>query len=259
MGWVGRALAAGAVLAGATAVRMLALDVREAAQARDALEAASRGLEHDGSFGPPGGEALRIAVLGDSTAAGLGVADVDEAWPRQVAARLAARCQRPVELRCAAARGHRLRTILDLQVPRLAAWLEDGWQPDLVLVSAGGNDALGRRLPSAVRRDQRRLVAALREIGPGTEVVLVACPRIDDAPRIGRLLGIGLAVLSVTTRHAQVAQARHDGHRVLLLGRYGPSFYAADGFHASARAHAWAADRTVAALAPLQGSWRVHG
>ncbi len=245
----------GATAVGAAAARALARDVREAAVVRDELEGAPPLPVLDGLVGAGRRPALRVAVLGDSTAAGLGLDDPQLAWPWQTAQRLSARIDRLVDLRQFASRGHRLRTVLEEQVPRLVALAPD-WEPDLVLLSAGGNDALGMRPPWSVARDQHRLVVALREACPRAHLLLVGCPRLDDGPGVGPALSAGLAAVSEATRRAQMAQARRAEVRITLLGRYGPGFNGEDGFHASERAHAWAAERTVAALAGWTQRWR---
>lgn len=84
---------------------------------------------------PPGG--LRILAVGDSATFGFGVS-ADETWPKQLERRLAARFpDRPVEVINAGTPGW--------ETAHGAAFLENGgldeWQPDLVLVSFGFNDA----------------------------------------------------------------------------------------------------------------------
>lgn len=222
---------------------VLTRDVRRAVEARTAMEERAAELEHDGLVGTAAGLPYRLAVLGDSTAAGFGLQDADLAWPRATARLLSERLGRRVDLRCHAVRGHRIATVTAVQVDRLA-----GWQPDLVLVSVGGNDALGRLAPWSVVRDQRELLERLEQVVPDATVVLVGCPHVDRAPGLGPVISTALAVPRMTTRWAQRHQASRAGVPLVFFDPLADDEFGPDGFHASAAAHARAARETVELL-----------
>lgn len=113
-------------------------------------------LDPSGSFGDISLPELGIAVLGDSTVTGQGLDDVDDAWPRVIARRLAGRYR--VVLRSYAVGGSRARDVLVEQVPRA-----ETTRHDLTVVSVGSNDILRmtplwqleRRIDEIVKRMQR--------------------------------------------------------------------------------------------------------
>lgn len=212
------------------------------------MEANAVDLEHDARVGSGTTPPLRLTVLGDSTAAGFGLADPDQAWPRQTASELSRRLDCPVDVRVHAVRGHRIATVTDEQVPNL-----DGTDPDIVLVSVGGNDALGRVAPWNVRRDQRRMVRAIRDLVPQAILVIVGAPRVDQAPVLGPALSTGLAAACMATRNAQRRQAQADGVVLFFLDPLSLDEFGPDGLHASVAAHARAAIETADVLEPLLG------
>ncbi|BEL02480.1 hypothetical protein Q0Z83_006710 [Actinoplanes sichuanensis] len=112
---------------------------------------------HGESPGP--GPVLRLAVLGDSSAAGFGAPDHATALAGQLATALAADLSRTVSWRVAARGGATARTVTAL-LPRLTDQAT-GWRPDLVVVAVGVNDTTRLRRPTAFQRDILRLVTAL--------------------------------------------------------------------------------------------------
>jgi lysophospholipase L1-like esterase len=79
------------------------------------------------------GPAVRLAVLGDSTAAGVGVARHRDALAGMLGAAVAGRTGRAVSWRAVARSGATSRTARDL-VPGL---VDGGWRPDVVVVVVG--------------------------------------------------------------------------------------------------------------------------
>lgn len=121
-----------------------------------------------GSYGDVAeGREVRLVLLGDSTAAGVGVPTVGETVGGQLAQRLARRGWR-VHLAGVAVSGSRCRD-LGPQVSRALLG-----RPDVAVICIGANDALhGTRLP-AVRRDLAAAVARLTDAGVHT--VVATCP-----------------------------------------------------------------------------------
>lgn len=89
--------------------------------------------------GPTGGAPLWV-VLGDSTAQGVGLADPDEGYVGRVRRLLEQRDGHPWRVLNLSRSGAVLADLLDVQLPRVRALQEQGWQPDLVTAVVGGND-----------------------------------------------------------------------------------------------------------------------
>jgi lysophospholipase L1-like esterase len=132
-------------------VRQLALRLPEAAGERAGEQAPTLSASSSSS-GPP----LRLLILGDSSAAGVGIAWQRDAFAGRLVAALADRLQRPVSWRLLA------RTGIDT---REAIAMLDELAPerfDVAVVVLGVNDVTAPRLPSGWLADVRRLVTLLR-------------------------------------------------------------------------------------------------
>lgn len=191
-------------------------------------------LELGGRFGPATGEPLRLVVLGDSTAAGLGAVEAGGAYATVLADRLAAEMASPVRLDVLGVSGARVRDVLDEQLPRVPAL-----DPDLVFVGIGANDVTHLTALRDVRADMTSIVAELRGTGAG---VVVAGP-----PHMGALAWHQPLRYVAYLRGRQVADAIEDvavagGAAVVELEEETGNFFAeepethfsADGFHPSA-------------------------
>jgi lysophospholipase L1-like esterase len=117
-----------------------------------------------GMPGPP----LRLAVLGDSAAAGYGARTPDETFGAVLATGLADQAQRPVHLTCLAANGAQT-SALEGQIRRA---LEH--EPQVCAVIIGANDVTHKVRPSDSLRYLKSAVSALR--AAGSEVVVGTCP-----------------------------------------------------------------------------------
>lgn len=106
------------------------------------------------------------AVLGDSTAQGVGLADVDRGYVGRVRALLEERDGRPWRVLNLSRSGAGLADLLQVQLPRLRALQDDGWEAALVTAVAGGNDL--RRTPLATLLD--RVTALTAAVPDGTAV-----------------------------------------------------------------------------------------
>lgn len=124
--------------------------------------------EIGGTFGPADGRPLRFAVLGDSTAAGLGAGSADRSYPVLLARRLGEAGWR-VELIDVGVSGAKTAEVASKQVPQAEAA-----HPDLVLVAIGGNDVTHLTHLAAVRHDMGRAVRRLR--ATGVRVVVTGVP-----------------------------------------------------------------------------------
>jgi lysophospholipase L1-like esterase len=144
---------------------------------RDYLPAASA-PSVAGVFGAatPGGGPLRIILLGDSTAAGVGASSTRTTVGGRLARLLAVDSGRRVELSSVAASGARAKD-LAAQVQRALA----GERPDVAVVLVGANDTTHLTRRSEVERELGEAVRRL--VGSGSRVVVGTCPDMG-APRV---------------------------------------------------------------------------
>src|SRR5690349_20946050 len=113
----------------------------------------------------PGADPIRLLVIGDSTAAGVGADTQQDALPGNLARELHERTGRGVEWRAVGENGATSRDLIQ-------RYLDDATTDsyDVVFVSVGANDALGLRPRWAFRRDIRTLLARLRAASPSATI-----------------------------------------------------------------------------------------
>ena len=178
--------------------------------------------------------AIRIALLGDSIAAGYGVHRVEDTPGAQLASGVAAQADRRVHLRefaVVGAMSSDLASQLDNALPT---------RPDLAVVIIGGNDVTHQVLPSA---SVRHLAEAVRRLGDAGVAVLVGtCPDLGTIRPIPPPLKQVARQWSRRLAAAQTITVVENGGRTVSLGDVlGPEFEAApallfgpDRFHPSA-------------------------
>ena len=108
-----------------------------------------------------GPDPLRLLVLGDSTAAGVGAATQDDALPGNLARLLATHTGRGVQWSAAGRNGATARDIVTDYLDAVAAQ-----QWDVVFLTVGANDALALRRRASFGRDIRRILATMTEVSP---------------------------------------------------------------------------------------------
>lgn len=180
------------------------------------------------------GPALRIALLGDSSAAGYGVDGVDGTPGAQLGSAVAARANRRVHLGEYAMVGARS-SDLGVQVDRA---LPTG--PDVAVILIGANDVTHRVLPS---QSVRYLEEAVRRLcAVDIEVVVGTCPDLGTIRPIAPPLKQIARTWSRRLAAAQTINVVEAGGRTVSLGSLlGAEFLAApavlfgpDRFHPSA-------------------------
>jgi lysophospholipase L1-like esterase len=201
------------------------------------------------------GRPIRLAVLGDSGAAGYGADTPKETFGAFLATGLSELADRPVFLRCVAVVGAQTRD-LDDQLPRALAAL-----PDVCAVIIGTNDVTHQVLPSRSVRRLRHAVARLR--ASGVEVVVGTCPDLGTLRPVAPPLRQVARLWSRHLAEAQTIATVEAGGRSVSLGSIlGPEFAASpadlfgpDQFHPSPagyRSCAAAMLPTVAAAVGVQ-------
>ncbi len=212
------------------------------------------GLTVRGSTGGKGRAPLRLMLLGDATAFGVGVDSSDQTLGGQLA-RMLADAGATVSLSTVAVAGARSGD-LATQVARAQL----GAKPDLAVIIVGTNDATHLARPGEASAALTTAVRRLRD--GGTAVVVGTCPDLGAVRAIAPPLRQVAGWYGRRIARAQAAAARAAGATVIDLGdQVGPVFRADagmlchDGFHPSAdgyRVIAYALFPALAAAANLQ-------
>jgi lysophospholipase L1-like esterase len=198
------------------------------------------------------GEPLALVVLGESTAAGVGVERFEDGLAARLAHELSGRAGRRVDWRASARTGataRRARTDL------LAAALAE--PSEVAVVVLGVNDTLRLTGRAAWRRDVSAIVAALRAAQPSTgRVVLAGVPDLGSFPALPRPLRTVLGWHSRALDRELRALARAPGVvHVPVPALTGADALATDGFHPGATSYReWAADLADVLTAPHRWS-----
>lgn len=177
--------------------------------------------------------ALRLAVLGDSSAAGVGALTHDEALAGRLATALAGLTGRAVSWRVIAETGATTARVGGTLARDLTIAVE-GWRPDIVVVAVGVNDLLRWRSLAAWRGDLAELFRQLRHRAPEAVVIASGLPPVASFPLLPP------AIRLVAGRRARRMDrmlgevARHLGVAHVPLGDGGrEQWFASDGFHPS--------------------------
>ncbi|MBO6717425.1 MAG: SGNH/GDSL hydrolase family protein [Rhizobiaceae bacterium] len=186
---------------------------------------------------PGKGDPVRLLVLGDSSAASVGIGTTDRGLAARLASLIAYRTGRPVEWRAAGFNSATSGQIRDHVVPNLA---HDG--TNLIVLSIGTNDAKNFHTVGRFKREFGGLLYALRAKWPEAHIVwspVVDMRRVPALPSaLGRVLEIRASLINrMGTRLCQERGAV-PATRLPIID---PSGFSSDGFHASEAGYgAWA-------------------
>lgn len=195
-----------------------------------------------GSAGTGSSRPLRLGLVGESTAAGVGVCRHRHGFPGRLAEAWSTRTGRRVEWRVSGRSGA---TVAEIRAELLAG-LGDGL--DLAVALVGVNDVIRRRTAEQWRQDLDGLVGDLG--ARAHRVVVAGVPPFEVFPALPRTLARCLAdraaVLDAVSRQVCAAHPRACW---LPTTSPGPGGFARDGFHPSADGYRqWA--EVVAAVLP---------
>ena len=191
------------------------------------------------------GAPLRLAVLGDSTAAGYGVHTRAETPGALLAGWIAEAAARPVRLTCPAVVG----SVSAWLAGQVETVLEAG--ADLAIIFIGANDVTGRAGAAAAARHLAEAVHDLR--ATGAEVVVATCPDLGTVQPIQPPLRWLARRWSRQLAEAQTLAVLREGGRTVSLGDLvSPAFGASpdtmfgdDRFHPSAEGYRAAANAVL--------------
>lgn len=197
-----------------------------------------------------GGDVLRLVVVGDSVAAGVGVSHHRDSMAGRAAARLHERSGRPVAWEVLARSGADARGVAALvaDAPCLAG-------ADAVAVSVGVNDVKNLRSDAAWRDGLAATLEAVVASAPRAKVFLLGLPPVDALPALPRPLAdlLGARGRRMDRIGAEVAAGFDNVTRLgfsqsEMDGVLQP--FASDGFHPGAALHDMFA-REIADRMPL--------
>lgn len=204
------------------------------------------------------GEPVSLAMLGDSSAAGLGVAQAIETPAVLVAAGLAEVVGRPVRLTNVAVVGATsagLASQVDQVLPA---------RPAVAVILVGANDVKERLGAADSVRELTTAVRRLRRVG--TEVVVGTCPDLGTIRPLAQPLRWLARRWSRQLAAAQtVAVIEAGGRTVSLSDILGPEFaarpaelFSADRFHPNAEGYAAAAAVLLPTVCVALGVWPAY-
>ncbi|MCC0097835.1 SGNH/GDSL hydrolase family protein [Streptomyces flavotricini] len=206
----------------------------------------------------PGPAPLRLGMMGDSTAAGLGVRRARQTPAALLASGLAAVAERPVEMRNVALSGA-MSDDLDRQAGLLLDG--DGPPPDVCVIMIGANDVT-RRMPPT--QSVRHLTSAVRRLRlAGSEVVVGTCPDLGTIEPVYQPLRWLARRVSRQLAAAQTIGVVALGARTVSMGDLlGPEFaanpremFGPDSYHPSAEGYATAAMAVLPTLCAALSLW----
>jgi lysophospholipase L1-like esterase len=256
-----RRLATGAAFSsgglGLAGVAFFALLKQEARAARNKVVARTAKEDPpsgDGVYGRGRGAPIVLAVLGDSSAVGLGVERAAETPGVLIAAALTEIAERPVRLVRLAVSGAESPD-LDEQVDRALPE-----RPDVAMIMIGANDVTARTRPEVAVRHLTDAVRRLR--AAGCEVVVGTCPDLGTIRPIAQPLRWLARRWSRDMAAAQTVAVVAAGGRTVSLGSIlGPTFasdrtlFSSDEFHPSAAGYAAAAAVILPSVADALDLW----
>ncbi|PRY58133.1 lysophospholipase L1-like esterase [Knoellia remsis] len=213
--------------------------------------------DDNGTYGAGPGDPIEILVIGDSTAAGMGVRRPHETIGAIIASGVSALMGRPVHLTNRAVVGAESS---DLE-RQLANGLETITRPDVVVILIGANDVTHRIDRATAVRHLEVTVRRIRALG--SEVVVGTCPDLGTVEPLAQPLRLLARRWSRDLAAAQTIAVVEAGGRTVSLGDLlGEEFAASpatmfseDRFHPSAAGYARAAAALLPSVCAALGVW----
>lgn len=173
------------------------------------------------------GAPMSLLIVGDSSAAGVGVATQELALAGRLTAQLAERCRARVAWRLVARSG--------VNSPAALALLDETepWPADLAVVVLGVNDVVDRIEPADAMAARARLADRLRERHGVRHVVFAALPPVHQFPALPQPLRwlAGQEARAHDLALMRWAERRADTSYAPVAIALGPENMAPDGFH----------------------------
>jgi lysophospholipase L1-like esterase len=175
------------------------------------------------------GEPLKLLIVGDSSAAGVGVDAIEKCFAGFLPRFLAGKTGRPVTARIAGMNSATAAQIRDHVVPHV-----EPRDFDYVMLNIGTNDAKNFHTVRAFKRDFGTLVYALKARFPVSTIIWAGVLDLEHVPALpfplSRILGIRARLIDAKGKvlcHERGALAPQSDWRII------PENFSVDGFHAS--------------------------
>lgn len=195
------------------------------------------------------GPTINLLVIGDSSAAGIGIERTDEGVAARLAQLIAARTGRRVVWRAAGFNSATAGQLRDHVVPNLAP---EAW--DHIVVTVGTNDAKNFHTVRRFKAEFGGLLYALRAKWPEARIVWSPVVEMTLVPALpaalGRLLEIRASLINRMGERLCIERGAVPAERLPILDPQ--AGFSRDGFHASAAGYqAWAEHLAEIAVARL--------
>ena len=187
---------------------------------------------------------LRLLAFGESTVAGVGAANHEQALTGQLASQVAGLTGRSVAWRACGLSGASVSKAGTMLLPCVAP------EPvDLLLLVFGVNDVLEHTRPARYAKDLQALIGALRARVGNAPALIAAAPPMNRFPSLPRPLNAYLGARARLLNRALGRLPIERTAQVAPLLRIEPALFAADGFHPSPAGYAvWGAALARAAV-----------
>jgi lysophospholipase L1-like esterase len=195
---------------------------------------------------------LRLLVVGDSSAAGVGIASQEEALAQPLARALVDRVNGPVSWQLLA------RTGIDTPAARQLIAQAPVAPADVVVTVLGVNDATAQRSPASFVAQQAGLWADLREHSGARWAVVCGLPPMDRLTAMPQPLRwyLGRYASALDTALRDWAQGQELGF-CPLRWTDDPRFLASDGFHPGPALYPEWAGRLADLIAAQRPRWAI--
>jgi lysophospholipase L1-like esterase len=241
-------------IAGAALVGLLRHEARAARRTIEVRRSPADPPTGNGRYGSSRGKPIVLAMLGDSSAVGLGVHRAEQTPGVLIASALTELAERPVRLVRVAVSGA-TSALLAAQVE--LALTE---KPDVAVIMIGANDVTSRARPADSVRHLAEAVRAL--VAAGCQVVVGTCPDLGTIRPIRQPLRLLARRWSRQLAAAQTIAVVAEGGRTVSLGSVlSPDFatdrelFSVDEFHPSAAGYGSAAAVLLPSVADAVGVW----
>ena len=182
----------------------------------------------------PGNNPLRLLVLGDSTAVGVGAETQHDALPGNLGRELHDRWGRGVEWTAIGESGATARDLVERFLPEALAA-----EYDFVFLTVGANDALKIRTRTAFSRDVRSILTQLRDRNPDAVLMMSSLPAFYRFELLPQPLKHNLYLHSSSLESAAraIVSEFDDAFMSPKPPPYTDGFFATDLFHPSSQGY----------------------
>lgn len=205
---------------------------------------------HGGHIGAPEAESpLRVLIIGDSSAAGVGAETIDESLAGHLLDLLPGEINRPVRIRIAGKNSATSAQIRDFVVPNMA---HEAY--DYICLNIGTNDAKNFHSGRRFCREFGTLLYALKARWPAATIIWAGVLDMEKVPALPSPLNRILGIRSRLIDHNGKVLCRERGALAPVSNwRTVRENFASDGFHASSRGYREWAEGLSAYIADLEG------